>query len=125
MFDRQKLRDQIAILLVIAVICGAAGKLAATAAAMIAAMLATCLYFSMRSTVLPRVTKDLFANNVSVNEFKDLYKNDADFQQAVSYVYRLSTDDFLRFTRLLVELRDQANQGALKEVSDFFRRTKD
>lgn len=125
MFDRQKLRDQIAILLVIAVICGAAGKLAATAAVMIAAMLATCLYFSMRSTVLPRVTKDLFANNVSVNEFKDLYKNDADFQQAVSYVYRLSTDDFLRFTRLLVELRDQANQGVLKEASDFFRRTKD
>lgn len=125
MLDRQKLRDQIVALLVIGAICGAMGQAWPAAAAFTTAMLATSLFMSLRATVLPRVTKDLFANNVSVNEFKDLYNSDADFQQAVSYVYRLSTDDFLRFTRLMVELRDQANQGALKEVGDFFRRSKD
>lgn len=123
MLDRLKLRDNIIGMSLSAVMFLAMGQKVAAGYLIGLAGILLALYLSLRATVLPIKTKALFEERWSTTEFKELLEKNPEFKVAVQYCFNLSSEDFLRFCRLLVEYRDESNQKALKDVSDFFRRT--
>ncbi len=123
MLDRLKLRDNIIGILASAVMFLTVDQTLAAGMLFGLAGILLALYLSLRTTVLPIKTKALFEERWSTEEFKTLMAKDPEFKAAVQYCFNLSSEDFLRFSRLLVEYRDEYNQKALKDVSDFFRRT--
>lgn len=123
MLDRLKLRDNILGLFVAGLALSGLDRMTAGALFFLASLL-LALYWSLRPTVLPIKTKGLFEARTSTVEFKELLEKEPELKQAVQYCFSLSSDDFLRFTRMVVEYRDEANQNSLKDVSDFFRRSK-
>lgn len=46
---------------------------------------------------------------------------DADFNNALRYVFSLPPDEFLKFGRLVTELRYESDQGLLSEFSEYLR----
>lgn len=123
MLDRLKLRDNVAGIFLSGIIMLGIDEKAASMLFFLAAFL-LALYWSLRPTVLPIRTKGLFEERVSVREFQELLEKEPELRQAVQYCFSLSPDDLLRFTRMVVEYRDEASQHSLKDVSDFFRRTR-
>lgn len=65
--------------------------------------------------------KDLFEDNYSVNQFKAQFKDDPKFAESLSYISSLPPDDFIAFSRLMIEVRYQHDQVAMKAISRQFR----
>lgn len=119
MFDRLRLRDNILMIIVLAILASwvldskQVGQIF-----MMVAMLLTALYCSLRPTIIPKNVRNIFQDQFSAMEVDERIKGDAEFSQALQYVYNLGSKDFIRFMRLTVELRDQANQRGLKDMRD-------
>ena len=79
------------------------------------------LYASREDNITLKVT-NLFDENVQVNEFLDKMKTDPAFAQAVHYVFNLSSNDLLKFARLIVEMRYEADQKVLALFAKIFRK---
>ena len=47
-------------------------------------------------------------------EFHTRYATDPNFQHAIDFYYNLEPNEFLRFTRLMVDLRYENDQDALR-----------
>lgn len=127
MFDRQKLRDIIiglfaSSLAIMWIGSGEDNNRTTAGGVMFLAALLLSIYMALRPTVIPVSPKKLFESNYAVNQFRELMATDPDLNQAVQYCFNLSSEDFLRFTRLVVEYRDEANQKGLKDVVELFRR---
>lgn len=69
-------------------------------------------------------TKVLFEDQRVTNELLEKFKKDPDFNQAILYGLSLSSADFLRFVRVLVETRSKSDRIGLSEVGNMFRSKK-
>lgn len=69
-------------------------------------------------------SKSLFEDHRVTNELIEKFKEDPDFNQAVLYGLSLSSSDFLRFVRILVETRSKSDRIGLNEVGNMFRSKK-
>jgi len=76
-------------------------------------MVLLCLYFSVGDGVIEVNVR----NNIDSPEVVSLLKSDAKLNTAVEYACSLNSDDFIRFVRMVVEMRDSKSQKALKEAS--------
>lgn len=65
--------------------------------------------------------KDLFNDNEATNALKRRYREDAEFNSALTYVHGLSKSDFLAFCRISVEVRLQTDQEGLSMVAKWFK----
>lgn len=69
-------------------------------------------------------SKALFDDHRVTNELIEKFKENPEFNQAVLYGLSLSSSDFLRFVRILVETRSKSDRIGLNEVGNMFRSKK-
>lgn len=81
-------------------------------------------YSCKKSEISIKYGRDIFASHYNRNIFYANLKEDKALREAIEYVWNLTPEDFVTFSRVLVEIRDSSNQEALKEVSRYFRRKK-
>lgn len=122
MLDRERLKQQAILLLVLCVFTYQFDQTISVILAL-AGIILFALYLGLKPTVMHTFfTRDLFVARENVIEFEARMREDEAFRNAIIYVHSLSTDDFLLFSRLAIELRDKSNSKVLGEVASYFRR---
>lgn len=120
MFDRLRLRDNAILCFIMGVLLKAAGNEAATFVLAIGVM-SVFLFLSFKPFTLPfnpiKTQKDK-------KEMLEALKDDPQARAAVMYAMELSPTELVRFGRLIVEIRSEADSRFLKDMSDIFRRSK-
>lgn len=71
---------------------------------------------------LPLKIQGLFEDNYSYNEFKERMAEDPEFSQALRYIYSLSSQDYMAFSRLVIEARYHHDQSVLRIQSNQFNK---
>lgn len=122
MLDSGLLKTYSLVALVTAMLFFLDGKGSVAAGAMLViSMFCLLLSWSIKPNKIDIVVKDLFEDNFFVNEFKEKFSKDPEFNQALVYVHKLDRADFLRFFRLCVETRFQADRRVLKEIRSIYK----
>lgn len=70
--------------------------------------------FSMREPKALKQIQGLTRTFISSTEFQTRYATDPDFQHAVDFYFNLAPNEFLRFTRMIVDMRYETDQDALR-----------
>ena len=68
--------------------------------------------------------KDLFEDNERTNKLQELMQDDPEFSNALNFVAGLDSKQFIVFSRLIVEVRNERNRRVLKDLSSQYRREK-
>lgn len=97
-------------------------NIAAAAIFLTADLVLLGLLFASREDNITLQVRNLYDDNVQVNEYLEKMKTDRPFAQAVEYVFNLSTNDLLKFARLIVELRYNSDQKFLAMLASIFRK---
>lgn len=74
------------------------------------------LLFVLHRSVISNTITINVKGNLETKEVSSLLRNSKELDQATKYALSLDSDDFVRFVRLVVELRDSKSQEALKEL---------
>lgn len=98
------------------------GNIAGAAIFLTADLVLLGLLFASREDNITLQVRNLYDDNVQVNEYLEKMKTDKPFAQAVDYVFNLSTNDLLKFARLIVELRYNSDQKFLAMLASIFRK---
>ncbi len=122
MLSAKKLRSAILAMCVSGFIFFLLGNTPAAAIFLTADLVLLGLLFSSREDNITLNVRNLHDENVQVNEYLEKMKTDAPLRQAVDYVYNLSTNDLLKFARLIVELRYNSDQKFLSMLASIFRK---
>lgn len=77
-----------------------------------------------RSHKIKVVARDLFEDNARVNELRSQMLHDEEFSQALSYAAGLDSQQFIVFSRAIIEVRNERNRRQLRELSSQYRREK-
>lgn len=62
--------------------------------------------------------------NILRNQMMEAIEGNPELRAAVTYAYNLTPEDFIKFGRIVVELRANADQSWLRELSHQFRKEK-
>lgn len=68
--------------------------------------------------------KDLFEDNERTNKLREMMQGDPEFSNALNFVASLDSNQFIVFSRLIVEVRNERNRRVLKDLSSQYRREK-
>lgn len=98
------------------------GNIAGAAIFLTADLVLLGLLFASREDKITLQVRNLYDDNIQVNEYLEKMRTDAPFAQAVDYVFNLSTNDLLKFARLIVELRYNSDQKFLAMLATIFRK---
>lgn len=124
MFNKQRLLEQAIAVAFFGIACLAFDKTAPAAILTSIAIVFFGLYNSIKKTEFNFTSREIFDDNYDLNIVKEKIRSDPEFSNAVQYLYNLPPNDFLKFGRLLTEMRDEANQKWLGDIAKQFRKEK-
>lgn len=120
MLDRDALKLYVVVAIITGVLFSKEAPMASTIFIAIALFLLV-LSWCIKPYKLELKVKDLFDDNQTTNALKKRYREDAEFNSALTYVHGLSKSDFLAFCRISVEVRLQTDQEGLSMVAKWFK----